>query len=94
MSKEEIEEIVIDLINQQLPKIKRILTEKESRYKGNQGTEETYFYTDLAFDSLKTVELFMECEEIFGITFGDDEIMKTDTIEKLINKIQEKIKQQ
>ena len=90
MDRDKIEEIVIGCINDQIPKYKKILTSKEAKKKGYLGEEDTRFQSDLGFDSLKTVELFLECEKIFGITFTDDEIFKADTINKLINKIQEK----
>lgn len=45
----------------------------------------------LGMDSLQVVELFMECEETFGITFTDEEILKIDTPAKLISRINEKL---
>lgn len=87
MEKEKIEKIVFNTIDHYLPSTKRGLKKKN-----NKGYQ-TYFQGDLGFDSLKTVELFLECEKTFGIIFTDDEINYTKTIEELINNIEEKLKQ-
>ena len=87
MKKEKIEKIVFDTIDHYLPSTKRGMEKRN-----NKGYQ-IYFQGDLGFDSLKTVELFLECEKTFGIIFTDDEINYTKTIEELINNIDEKLKQ-
>ena len=86
MKKNKIEEIVAFAINTELKEFKRKLTtDKEGKWK------EAEFRADLGMDSLKTVEAFMICEKECGITFTDDEIIKSKTVGDLINKIQEKL---
>lgn len=86
MKKEEIDKIVIDTINAELKEYKRsINADKEGKWK------EAEFRADLGLDSLKTVEIFMECENSFDVSFTDDEILKTKTVGELINKINDKL---
>ena len=86
MKKNKIEEIVVFAINSELKEYKRVLNpDKEGKWK------ESEFRTDLGMDSLKTAEAFMICEKECGISFTDDEIIKSKTVGDLINKIQEKL---
>lgn len=86
MDKEEIGKQVIEIISNELKELNRKIDIKT--YKNLVNAE---FYADLGLDSLKTVEIFMECENVFGIIFNDDEIITTKTVGNLINKINEKI---
>ena len=86
MKKEEIDKIVIDTINAELKEYKRsINADKEDKWK------EAEFRADLGLDSLKTVEIFMESENSFDVSFTDDEILKTKTVGDLITKINDKL---
>lgn len=86
MSKKEIEKKVINEINEVLKENKqKVNVTEDGKWK------EAQFNADLGFDSLKTVELFMECERVFNVKFTDEEIFKADTIGKMIEKINEKL---
>ena len=68
---------------------------KEDKKANNIDTtnfEDLNINSDFGFDSLKTVELFMSCESVFGIEFTDDEIFQTKTFGDLIDKIDEKLR--
>lgn len=56
-------------------KIKDIIVEKNDDY-ASEMTDTANFETDLGMDSLDRVELIMEVEKEFGITFQDDEAEK------------------
>ncbi len=82
----DIEQKVIKLINNEFKGFKRKLNvDKDGEWKTAQ------FYADLGLDSLKTVEIFMECENLFDVSFTDNEILKTKTVGELINKINDKL---
>lgn len=86
LTKEEIEKIVINSINIELQgKKQKLKITEDGKWK------EAQFNSDLGLDSLNTVELFMECEKECGVTFTDEEILKADTVGKLIDKIVEKL---
>ena len=81
-----IEKEVIKLINNELKEFKRKLNvDKDGEWKNAQ------FNADLGLDSLKTVEIFMECENSFDVSFTEDEILKAKTVGELINKINDKL---
>ena len=68
--------------------IKKALYDVLTEYKGKEvkATEATTF-DELDFDSLDKVDLLMQIEEKFGITFGDD--LQVDSVGGLIAKIKE-----
>jgi len=68
--------------------IKQTLGEILAEYKGKalNVTDATTF-DELEFDSLDKVDLLMQIEEKFGVTFGDD--LQVDTVGGLIDKISE-----
>ena len=86
MKKEKIREFVINAINVELKEHGRGKEiNKDDKWLKSE------LHADLGLDSLNVVEIFLECENEFGIHFVDEEIMKTKTVGDLINKIQEKI---
>ena len=88
MKIEKIEKIVINAINSELKEYNRsLLIDDNGKWK------EAEFKSDLGMDSLKVVEAFLICEKECGITFTDDEIVRTKSVGDLINKIQEKVAQ-
>jgi acyl carrier protein len=54
-------------------------------------TPEASFRNDLGADSLSTVELMMELEEIFGISIEEDEAEKIQTVKDAVSCIERKI---
>lgn len=74
-SVEEIEERVIDIVAEQLGESK------------DKITRETSFVNDLGADSLDTVELVMELEEVFNISIPDDVAEKIQTVGQAIDYI-------
>jgi len=68
--------------------IKKALSEVLIEYKGkNLDVTEATTFDELDFDSLDKVDLLMQIEEKFNITFGDD--LQVNTVGDLIAKIQE-----
>jgi acyl carrier protein len=55
-------------------------------------TEETNLINDLGADSLDTVELIMEFEDMFDLNIPDEEAEKVKTIKDIIDGIFEKLK--
>ena len=47
---------------------------------------------DLGADSLDQVEIVMMLEDDFDISISDDEFYKADTVEDLVNLVEEKLK--
>lgn len=85
MKEEKLEKKVVEVINNELKEFKRqINTNSNGKWR------ELELNADLGLDSLKVVEIFMECENIFNVSFDDEEIMKSKTVGDLINKIIEK----
>jgi len=86
MTEDKIRKIVIGAINSELKEYShgKQINEVDKWLKHE-------LHTDLGLDSLNVVEIFLECENEFGIHFANEEIMKTKTVGDLINKIQEKI---
>ncbi|MFZ1947276.1 MAG: acyl carrier protein [bacterium] len=54
-------------------------------------TPEASFRNDLGADSLSTVELMMELEEIFGVTIEEDEAEKIQTVKDAVSYIEKKL---
>ncbi|MCL2798088.1 MAG: phosphopantetheine-binding protein [Firmicutes bacterium] len=68
--------------------IKSALYEVLTEYKGKEvAADEATTFDELDFDSLDKVDLLMQIEEKFNITFGDD--LQVDTVGGLIEKIKE-----
>ncbi|MFI4859052.1 MAG: acyl carrier protein [Phycisphaerales bacterium JB063] len=75
MDKQEIEEKVIDIVAEQMGVDK------------SEITTATSFVNDLNADSLDTVELVMEFEDVFETSIPDEEAEKIDTVGKAIDYI-------
>lgn len=56
----------------------------------NTITEESNFVNDLGADSLDIVQMLIEMEKIFGITFEDEEITSIKTVGEAIKLINSK----
>jgi acyl carrier protein len=52
---------------------------------------EASFRNDLGADSLSTVELMMELEEVFGVNIEDEEAEKIETVKDAIDYIEKKV---
>ena len=57
----------------------------------NESTRETSFANDLNADSLDTVELVMECEDVFETNIPDEEAEKIQTVGQAIDYIKNTI---
>ena len=68
--------------------IRKALNEVLTEYKGKEiDVPDSTTFDELDFDSLDKVDLLMQIEEKFDITFGDD--LQVDTVGALIAKIKE-----
>jgi len=54
-------------------------------------TLEASFRNDLGADSLSTVELMMELEEVFGVNIEDEEAEKIQTVKDAVDYIEKKV---
>jgi acyl carrier protein len=54
-------------------------------------TPEASFRNDLGADSLSTVELMMELEEVFGVDIEDEEAEKIQTVKDAVQYIEKKV---
>lgn len=54
--------------------------------------EESNFINDLGADSLDIVQMLIEMEKVFGITFEDDEITSIKTVGEAVELIKTKTK--
>ena len=79
MTKEEIEQKVIDIVAEQMGVDK------------GEINRDTHFINDLNADSLDTVELVMEFEDEFDTTIPDEEAEKIQTVGQAIDYILEHI---
>jgi acyl carrier protein len=70
-------------------KVKEIIMEKLGTSE-DKITPEASFRNDLGADSLSTVELMMELEEVFGIDIEDEEAEKIETVKDAVEYIQKK----
>ena len=73
MDEQEIQEKVIDIVAEQMGVDKA------------EVARETSFVNDLNADSLDTVELVMEFEDVFETSIPDEEAEKIDTVGKAID---------
>jgi acyl carrier protein len=73
MDEKEIEEKVIDIVAEQMGVDK------------SEVSRDTSFVNDLNADSLDTVELVMEFEDVFETSIPDEEAEKIDTVGKAID---------
>ncbi len=74
-------------------KVKNIIVE-ELGVQEEQVTPEARFTEDLGADSLDVVELVMAIEDEFSITVSDDDTEKLQSVESVINYIEEQLKKQ
>ncbi len=74
-------------------KVKNIIVE-ELGVQEEQVTPEAKFTEDLGADSLDVVELVMAIEDEFSITVSDDDTEKLQSVESVINYIEEQLKKQ
>lgn len=70
-------------------KIKEMIIEKFN-VDADKVSMETSFIDDLGADSLDAVELVMDVEDAFGITFDDDETQTLQTVADLVKLIDSK----
>lgn len=76
MTKQEIHDKVVEIVCKQLGVAKeKVMTE-------------TSFVNDLGADSLDTVELVMEMEELFGMSIPDEEAEKLQTVGDAVNYVE------
>jgi len=71
-------------------KVKEIIMEKLGTSE-DKITPEASFRNDLGADSLSTVELMMELEEVFGVDIEDEEAEKIMTVKDAIAYIEKKL---
>lgn len=71
-------------------KVKEIIMDKLGTSE-EKITPEASFRNDLGADSLSTVELMMELEEVFGVDIEDEEAEKIQTVKQAIEYIEKKI---
>jgi acyl carrier protein len=71
-------------------KVKEIIMEKLGTSE-DKITPEASFRNDLGADSLSTVELMMELEEVFGVDIEDEEAEKIQTVKDAIEYIEKKV---
>lgn len=72
-------------------KVKAIIAERLS-VDESKITENSSFIEDLGADSLDTVELIMQLEEVFGIQIPDEDAEKISTVGDAVKYIEERIK--
>ncbi len=68
-----------DIMSEILEKVQSIIAEKLS-VDAAEVTPEKSFTNDLGADSLDTVELIMEFENVFGVTIPDEDAEKIQTV--------------
>ena len=73
-------------------KVREIIMEKLGTSE-DKVTPEASFRNDLGADSLSTVELMMELEEVFGVEIEDEEAEKIQTVKDAIAYIEKKLAQ-
>jgi acyl carrier protein len=78
VTKEEIQEKVIEIVCEQMGVMKEKVT------------PETSFINDLGADSLDTVELIMEFEDAFDLSIPDEDAEKIQTVGDAINYVVER----
>jgi acyl carrier protein len=71
-------------------KVREIIMEKLGTSE-DKVTPEASFRNDLGADSLSTVELMMELEEVFGVEIEDEEAEKIQTVKDAIAYIEKKL---
>jgi acyl carrier protein len=71
-------------------KVKEIIMEKLGTSE-EKITPEASFRNDLGADSLSTVELMMELEEVFGVEIEDEEAEKIQTVKDAVGYIEKKL---
>jgi acyl carrier protein len=71
-------------------KVKEIIMDKLGTSE-DKITPEASFRNDLGADSLSTVELMMELEEVFGVDIEDEEAEKIQTVKDAIAYIEQKM---
>lgn len=71
-------------------KVKEIIMEKLGTSE-DKITPEASFRNDLGADSLSTVELMMELEEVFGVDIEDEEAEKIMTVKDAVAYIEKKL---
>ena len=71
-------------------KVKEIIMDKLGTSE-DKITPEASFRNDLGADSLSTVELMMELEEVFGVEIEDEEAEKIQTVKDAIDYITKKL---
>jgi acyl carrier protein len=71
-------------------KVKEIIMDKLGTSE-EKITPEASFRNDLGADSLSTVELMMELEEVFGVEIEDEEAEKIQTVKDAIDYIEKKL---
>lgn len=72
-------------------KVKQIIVDKLGADE-NEVTPTANFTNDLGADSLDTVELIMELEEVFGINIPDEAAEKISTVGDAIKYIEDNVK--
>ena len=73
---------------------KTILQEKRiksSTYNPNEEWFNMILTEDFEFDSLEIVEIIMDCEEMYGVSFSDKDILEVKTPNDIVQKIRNKI---
>ena len=71
-------------------KVKEIIMDKLGTSE-EKITPEASFRNDLGADSLSTVELMMELEEVFGVEIEDEEAEKIQTVKDAVGYIEKKL---
>jgi acyl carrier protein len=71
-------------------KVKEIIMDKLGTSE-DKITPEASFRNDLGADSLSTVELMMELEEVFGVEIEDEEAEKIQTVKDAIGYIEKRL---
>lgn len=71
-------------------KVKQIIMDKLGTSE-EKITPEASFRNDLGADSLSTVELMMELEEVFEVEIEDEEAEKIQTVKQAIEYIEKKL---
>jgi acyl carrier protein len=71
-------------------KVKEIIMDKLGTSE-EKITPEASFRNDLGADSLSTVELMMELEEVFGVSIEDEDAEKIETVKDAVDYIEKKM---
>lgn len=65
----------------------------EDKIRLNNPLEESQnIFDDLGFDSLDTIEVIMECEQIFNVSISDDDVDRITTVKEIIDYLEIVIK--